>query len=113
MIELLTPAEMAQGRCRWPLPGGIPGIVLMERAGWAVARAARRFGPCRTLVLCGPGGNGGDGYVAARLLASWGWPVRVAALAPRSPGATPAWLPQTGRARSRRSARRKPPGRSW
>jgi hydroxyethylthiazole kinase-like uncharacterized protein yjeF len=78
MLHLLTPAEMAVADAS----SGVPGPILMERAGWAVARAARRFGPCRTLVLCGPGGNGGDGYVAARLLASWGWPVRLAALAP-------------------------------
>ena len=77
MLHLLTPAEMAVADAS----SGVPGPILMERAGWAVARAARRFGPCRTLVLCGPGGNGGDGYVAARLLASWGWPVRLAALA--------------------------------
>ena len=77
MLHLLTPAEMA----RADAGSGVPGPILMERAGWAVARAARRFGPRRTLVLCGPGGNGGDGYVAARLLAGWGWPVRVAALA--------------------------------
>ena len=60
--------------------------MLMQAAGRAVARAARRFGPCRTLVLCGPGNNGGDGYVAARLLAQDGWPVRVAALSPPRPG---------------------------
>ncbi len=80
---LLTPAEMdrADAGC------GVAPDVLMERAGWAVARAARRFGPCRTLVLCGPGNNGGDGYVAARLLAEAGWPVQVAALASPGPGA--------------------------
>jgi ADP-dependent NAD(P)H-hydrate dehydratase / NAD(P)H-hydrate epimerase len=79
MLQLLTPAEMSLADAA-TIAGGVPGITLMERAGWAVARAARRFGPCRTLVLCGPGNNGGDGYVVARLLAEWGWPVRVAAL---------------------------------
>jgi hydroxyethylthiazole kinase-like uncharacterized protein yjeF len=81
MLHLLTPTEMAAADAG----SGVPGAILMERAGWAVARAARRFGPCRTLVLCGPGGNGGDGYVAARLLAHWGWPVRLAVLAPPRP----------------------------
>ena len=46
----------------------VPVEDLMFAAGRAVARAARRFGPCRTLVLCGPGNNGGDGLVAARHL---------------------------------------------
>lgn len=53
---------------------------LMERAGAALAEAAYRFaGPTPALVLCGPGNNGGDGYVAARHLVSRGIPVRIAA----------------------------------
>ena len=55
---------------------------LMERAGAALAEAAYRFaGPMPALILCGPGNNGGDGYVAARHLAARGVEVRVAALA--------------------------------
>ncbi len=79
--ELLTPAEMGQADAA--APGlGVPGPTLMENAGRAVARAiAARMRPRRTLVLAGPGNNGGDGYVAARLLANQGWPVCVAALA--------------------------------
>ncbi len=85
--ELLTPAEMGKAD-EATIASGIPGIALMENAGRAVARAvARRFTPCRTLVLCGPGNNGGDGYVTARRLGEMGWPVAVAALAaPREGG---------------------------
>ena len=53
---------------------------LMERAGACLAEAALRFaGPVDTLLLCGPGNNGGDGYVAARHLREGGANVRVAA----------------------------------
>ena len=63
------------------IAGGVSGERLMEAAGWAVAlEARRRFRPCRVVVLCGPGNNGGDGYVAACHLERWGYPVRVASL---------------------------------
>src|ERR1700733_1565954 len=84
--ELLTPHEMSLADAASPALG-VPSRVLMANAGRAVARAiGARFRPRRPLVLCGPGNNGGDGYIAARLLAQQGWPVAVAALAPPRAG---------------------------
>lgn len=89
-LVLLTPAEMVRAD-RAAVAGGVPTARLMEAAGAAVARAVRRrFRPCRTLVLAGPGDNGGDGWVAARWLEAAGWPVAVAALAPPRPGSAAA-----------------------
>jgi hydroxyethylthiazole kinase-like uncharacterized protein yjeF len=78
---------------------GTPVTTLMQRAGWAVARAALPFGPCHTLVLCGPGNNGGDGYVAAQILADRGWPVTVAALEDAAPNSDAAWAASLCRVR--------------
>ena len=63
--ELLTPAEMSRAD-RFAISAGTPGIQLMERAGLAVADEAARLTKSRgrIAVLCGPGGNGGDGFVA-------------------------------------------------
>jgi hydroxyethylthiazole kinase-like uncharacterized protein yjeF len=73
------------------IAGGTPVETLMERAGAAVAEAAWRFaGPLRTLILAGPGNNGGDGYVAARHLQARGIDVTVAALGAARAGAAAA-----------------------
>jgi NAD(P)H-hydrate epimerase len=78
--ELLAVRQMYQADSL-AIQGGIAGIRLMEAAGWAVARAVRHLGPkCRVAILCGPGNNGGDGFVAARLLERDGWAVRLSLL---------------------------------
>ncbi len=76
--DILTVAEMSAAD-RATIAAGTPGFTLMQRAGVAVADAIReRWTPRKTLVLCGPGNNGGDGFVAAKALADAGYAVTVA-----------------------------------
>ncbi|HEX9140096.1 MAG TPA: NAD(P)H-hydrate epimerase, partial [Steroidobacteraceae bacterium] len=81
--QLLSVAQMNEAD-RLTTATGVPGMLLMQRAGEAVAREiTRRFTPRPVTVLCGPGNNGGDGFVAAISLAQAKWPVRVALLGDR------------------------------
>jgi hydroxyethylthiazole kinase-like uncharacterized protein yjeF len=84
MIELLTTAEMADAD-RATIAAGTAGIALIESAGRAVADAAGRMLEGRSaIVVAGPGNNGGDGFVAARILAERGHKVRVSFVGDRS-----------------------------
>src|SRR3546814_1842462 len=85
-MSFILTAEAMRAAEQRAIDGGTAVETLMDRAGTAAAEAIWRFaGPLPTLVLCGPGNNGGDGYVIARELAGRGVAVRIAALAePRS-----------------------------
>ncbi len=82
MNELLTTSEMAEAD-RLTIAGGIAGIVLMENAGRAVAKMVPAD-LCRVVVVTGPGNNGGDGFVSARVLAERGHDVTVAFVGDRA-----------------------------
>jgi hydroxyethylthiazole kinase-like uncharacterized protein yjeF len=75
--QILSVTEMGRADAA-AIAAGTPGLTLMERAGTAVADVVcARFPRQSALVLCGPGNNGGDGYVAARVLKDRGWTVEV------------------------------------
>lgn len=82
--ELLTTAEMGRADAL-AISSGVSSYTLMERAGAGVADTVwERYGDAETVaVLCGPGNNGGDGFVAARRLQNYGYTVRVALLGER------------------------------
>lgn len=83
MTELLTAAQMRAIEKAAIDSGQVTGLELMERAGQGVVEAIFEEWPelkktnHRAVVLCGPGNNGGDGFVVARLLKEWGWEVEV------------------------------------
>ena len=83
MTELLTAAQMRAIERAAIESGEVTGLELMERAGRGVVEAVFEEwpdlarAPHRAVVLCGPGNNGGDGFVVARLLKDWGWEVEV------------------------------------
>lgn len=84
MFEVLTAAETSKADTA-TISQGTAGIQLMSAAGASVAHEIiRQFNPCPVLILCGPGNNGGDGFIAAQQLKKEGWKVRVACMVKRN-----------------------------
>ncbi len=92
--RILTTGEAAAADAA-AAAAGLPIDVLMRRAGEAVAAAVAGMVPAGAAisVLCGPGNNGGDGYVAARLLAARGFDIAVFAARPPDPASAAAGPP--------------------
>ncbi len=83
MFEILNAAEMKLAEAR-ATEQGVSGFEMMTAAGVAAAETiAKTFKPRPVLVLCGPGNNGGDGFIVAQHLKKLGWPLRVACMVKR------------------------------
>ncbi len=97
-LPLLTAGAMREIEARAIKSGDTSSAVLMAHAGQAVVAAIwakwpdLQKAPGRALVLCGPGHNGGDGYVVARLLAQAGWLVELRAAAAPASASAPAQM---------------------
>ncbi len=91
MVKILTSGQMRSLERLAIESGAVSGLELMERAGAEVVEAifetwpelarepAATTAPRRAVILCGPGNNGGDGFVVARLLSGYGWGVDILA----------------------------------
>jgi ADP-dependent NAD(P)H-hydrate dehydratase / NAD(P)H-hydrate epimerase len=86
MVQDILTVEQMREADRLAIADGIAGIALMENAGWAIAEQAGKMVSqgSAIAIVCGPGNNGGDGFVAARLLRQRGFGINVTLLGQRS-----------------------------